>query len=113
MNPKTTKIILIYLALSFVIIFFASYVHLGIIYVDLLYTWSYLKLANYFKWLLPWSIAQQVMTQQIIALVTMPLIIVGVPALIYRLIFKKNVAYFYESIWIIWLLIVLSNYLIR
>lgn len=108
MTNKPLKIALIYLALSIIIILFARYVHLIIVYIDLFYTWISLKLALYLPWMRPYP-----MTRQITALVIIPIVIVGIPALIYRLLYKKTIPYFYEAIWMVWLIIVLSNYLIH
>lgn len=107
MNKKTSQLIIIYLILSCCVILFSKYIHLGIVYIDLFYTWINYQIAHYILWL------HSPIIRKILVLVLMPIIIIGIPALIYRLIYKKNMPNFYESIWILWLIIVLSNYLIK
>lgn len=99
---------LIYLVLSIIVVIFAKYAHLLIIYIDLLYTFVNLKLAPIFS-----QVGIGLIIRKVLLLVLIPVIIAGIPALIYRLIKGKNMPYFIELTWCLWLVIVLSNVLIR
>lgn len=93
-----------YLILSLLAVFFAKYVHMGIIYFDMLYTYLNLSLSSYIEgtWV-----------RNIIIMVLLPLGLAGIPALIYRLIKKQNMPYFLPLTWFLWLVFVLSNVLIQ
>lgn len=47
--------------------------------------------------------------RHVILMVLIPVIVAGVPALLYRLIKKKNMPYYLIYTWVIWLILVLSN----
>lgn len=93
-----------YLVLSLLAVFFAKYVHMGIIYFDMLYTYLNLSLSSYIEgtWI-----------RNVIIMVLLPLGLAGIPALIYRLIKKQNMPYFLPLTWFLWLVFVLSNVLIQ
>lgn len=93
-----------YLILSLLAVFFAKYVHMGIIYVDMLYTYLNLTLSTLIEgsWL-----------RNVVIMVFLPLAIAGIPALLYRLIKKQNMPYFLPLTWFLWLVFVLSNVLIQ
>lgn len=97
----------LYFILSILVVFFAKYAHVITAYIALAYTYC-----NYF--LAPIFSAKPlfITLRQVIALVILPLIITGVPALIYQAIKHRNMPYFVESTWIVWLIIVLSKILI-
>lgn len=99
---------IIYLCISIAVIFLAKYIHLVIVYIDLAYTYVNVKLAQIFS---PGETGSLI--RRVFVLVIIPVIIVGLPALIYRLIKRKTMPYFFELIWIIWLIVVLSEILIR
>ncbi len=97
---------LIYLILSIIIVVFSSYAGVLIDYIKTLY--GYLDF-----WLTPiFRISDTgAMIRGTLILVLLPLILTGIPALIYRLLKKKEMPYFMEATWIIWLIIVFSNLL--
>jgi hypothetical protein len=98
----------IYFVLSFLIVLFAGYAHLLIIYIDLAYTYINFKLAPLFH-----HVSSGGQIRNVISLVLLPLILVGIPALIYQLIKKRQMPYFIEIIWLLWLVLVLSQVLIH
>jgi hypothetical protein len=93
-----------YFVLSFLAVLFAKYVHTGIVYIDMLYTYINLSVAPYIAgdWI-----------RNVIIMVCLPLAVAAIPALTYRLIKKKNMPYFLESVWILWLTFILINVLIQ
>lgn len=99
---------LIYLILSILVVLFAQYVHLLVVYVDMVYTFINVQLAPIFS-----NSATGIMIRKVISLVLIPVIIAAIPALIYRAIKGKQMPYFIEVTWFLWLIIVLSKVLIR
>lgn len=49
---------------------------------------------------------------KIILLVIIPVAIAAIPALLYRLIRKREMPYFLSTVWIVWLIVVFSNLLV-
>lgn len=99
---------LIYLMLSIMIVFFAEYAHLLIVYLDMLYTIVNLKLAPIFS-----SSELGILIRRVCSLVLIPVVIAAIPALLYRLIKGRNMPYFIHITWLLWFIIVLSKVLIR
>lgn len=99
---------IIYLTLSILVVLFAEYAHLFIVYLDMLYTYINLKLAPVFS-----NTDLGVMIRRVFSLVLIPVVIASIPALFYRLIKGKNMPYFIEITWLLWLVIVLSKILIQ
>lgn len=99
---------IIYLLLSALIVFFSNYIHLGVVYIDMFYTWIVLILTPVFS-----HGAFGVLIRNVFSLVLLPVIVVGIPALIYRAIKGKHMPWFIEITWIVWLIIVLSKILIQ
>lgn len=99
---------LIYLALSILVVLFATYVHVLIVYLDFAYTFITIKLAPVFS-----SSPLGSLFRQVLSLVLLPIVIAGIPALIYRAIKGHMMPYFMEITWFLWLIIVLSKVLIR
>lgn len=99
---------MIYLALSILIVVFSQYVGLAIAYINDIYNALNLFLMPIF------SISKVgIFIRNVLILVLMPLLLVGIPAIIYRFIKKKEMPYFFEATWLLWLIITLSNLLIR
>lgn len=98
---------LIYLCLSILVVLFAQYVHLMIVYVDLFYTFINVKLAPIFS-----NGALGIMIRKVISLVLLPVVIASIPGVIYRVVKGQNMPYFIEVTWFLWLVIVLSKVLI-
>lgn len=97
-----------YLILSIIVVLFAKYAHLLIVYIDMFYTYVNVTLAPVFN-----SSDLGILIRKILTLVLLPVVIVGIPALIYLAIKGKRMPYFIEITWVLWLVIVLSKVLIR
>lgn len=99
---------IVYLVLSVFIVIFAAYAHLLIVYIDMLYTVINVKLAPIFS-----NSAIGILIRQILVLTLLPVLLVGIPALLYRGLKKQQMPYFFESIWLLWLILILSKILIH
>lgn len=99
---------IIYLVLSILVVFFARYFHLLIIYIGMGYAFLTVKLMPLFN-----AMSFNVMMRNVVSLALLPILIVGVPALIYRAIKGQVMPYLIESAWIVWLTLVLSKVLVR
>jgi len=97
-----------YLILSIIVVLFAKYAHLLIVYIDMFYTYVNVTLAPVFN-----NSDLGILIRKILTLVLLPVVIVAIPALIYFAIKGKRMPYFIEITWILWLVIVLSKVLIR
>lgn len=102
------KPFLFYVVLSVVIVLFAHYAHLIIVYIAMGYTYVNLKIAPFFS---PSGPGESL--RQVLSLILIPLLIAAVPALIYRGIKGKTMPYFFETTWVLWLIIVLSKILVH
>lgn len=98
----------IYLTLSILIVLFATYAHLAIVYVDMFYTWVTIKLTPLFS-----GISYGILIRNVLSLMLLPVMIAGIPALIYQAIKRQKMPYFIEIVWVLWLIIVLSKVLIQ
>ncbi len=98
----------IYLVLSCIVVLLAHYLHLFVLKIDYFYTLLAHQLQPFFS-----ATANGRLFCRIFLLVVIPVIIAAVPALIYRLIKGKDMPYFFELTWCIWLIIMLSTTLIR
>ena len=98
---------LIYLILSILIIIFAKYAHLIMVYISLAYTFINIKLALLFN-----STSLGVKMSQLFTLVALPLLLAAIPALLYRGIRGQTMPYFVEITWIFWIILVLSKVLV-
>ena len=99
---------LIYLFVSILIVVLAPYVHLLMVYIITFYTYAMIKITPIFS-----VIKYGSLIRNVIALVLIPVIIAGIPALLYRAIKRHNMPYFIEITWILWLIIVLGKVLIQ
>lgn len=99
---------LIYLVLSSLVVIFAKYAHLLIVYIDLVYAYINLKLAPIFS-----TTPLGSLVRNVCLLVLLPIIITAVPALIYRLIKGHTMPYFIEITWLLWLILACSKLLIH
>lgn len=98
----------VYVLLTILVVVFAKYAHLLIVYIDMLYAYINVKLNNLFS-----LTGLGLMVRKIILLALIPLLIAAIPGLIYWLITKKTMPYLLELTWFLWLIIVLSNILIH
>ncbi|WP_233588673.1 hypothetical protein [Legionella sp. km535] len=99
---------LIYLLLSVLVVVFARYAHLLIVYIDLFFTYINLKLTPIFS-----QTGWGLIIRKVLVLMLMPIIITGIPALFYRAIKGREMPHFIAIVWVIWTIIVLSVILIR
>tara|TARA_Y100000588_G_C13982882_1_gene808041 strand:- start:449 stop:778 length:330 start_codon:yes stop_codon:yes gene_type:complete len=99
---------LIYLTLSVLIILFAEYAKVMVVYLDLFYTYINLKLAPVFS-----NSGMGILIRKVVSLIIIPVGIAAIPAFIYRLVKGSNMPYFIQVTWLLWLIIVLSKVLIQ
>ena len=99
---------LIYLLLSIIVVLLAKYANLLIIYIDLVYTQINITLVPIFS-----SSELCVMIRKIVTLVMIPVLIAAIPALVYYAIKRRQMPYFFEITWVLWLVIALSKVLIH
>ncbi|WP_238400491.1 hypothetical protein [Legionella bononiensis] len=99
---------LIYLLLSVLIVIFSRYAHLLIVYIDLFFTYINLKLTPIFS-----QTGWGLIIRKVLVLMLMPIIITGIPALLYRVIKGREMPHFIAIVWVIWTIIVLSVILIH
>ena len=99
---------IIYLILSILIILFAQYAHLVMVYIVMAYTFVSIKLTPLFS-----GTTYGIMIRNVLTLVLLPVIIAGIPALIYRAMKGHTMPYFFEATWVLWLIVVLGKVLIR
>lgn len=99
---------LIYLVLSALIVIFAKYAHLLVVYVDMFFTYVNLKLTPIFSQT-GWGLE----VRKILVLVLLPVALTAIPALIYKVFKGGNMPHFIAITWTIWTIIVLSDILVR
>ena len=99
---------IIYLVLSIIVVLFAKYANLLIVYIDMIYTLINVKLAPIFS-----NSNVGIMFRKVITLVLIPVSIAAIPALVYRAIKGQHMPYFMGITWLLWLVIVLSKVLIH
>ncbi|AUH72287.1 Uncharacterised protein [Legionella sainthelensi] len=99
---------LIYLLLSILVVILAKYAQLVIVYIDLFFTYINLKLTPIFS-----QTGWGLVVRKILVLVLLPVAITSVPALAYRVFKGGDMPHFIAITWIIWIIIVLSDILVR
>ncbi|MBN9229752.1 MAG: hypothetical protein BGO90_11060 [Legionella sp. 40-6] len=99
---------LIYLLLSILVVVFAKYAHLLVVYIDMFFTYINLKLSPIFS-RTGWGLV----IRKILVLVILPIILTAIPALIYRVIKGKDMPHFIAITWVLWTVIVFSDILVR
>lgn len=98
----------VFIGLSILLVLFASYAQQGLIYIDLIYSYVSVYLAEVFQ-----SGPMGIKIQKMLTLILLPLIITGIPASIYWA-FKRNLMpYFFHTLWVVWLIILISHVMIR
>ncbi len=98
----------IYLILSLLVVFLSAYVKLLFAYLDALYILVDQALDPLFGL----SFLGELMSD-VVTLMLIPLLIAALPALIYWIIKRKKMPYFIEITWFFWLILAISNYLLR
>lgn len=99
---------LIYLLLSILVVVFAKYAHLLVVYIDVFFTYINIKLTPIFSHT-GWGL----MIRKILVLTLLPIALTAIPALIYRVIKGKDMPHFIAIAWVLWTIIVLSDILVR
>ncbi len=99
---------LIYLALSILVVIFAKYAHLLIVYIDMFFTYINWKLTPIFS-----QTGWGLIIRKILVLMLLPIVLTGIPALIYKAIKGGMMPHFIAIVWVLWTIIVLSDILIR
>ncbi|KTD00639.1 hypothetical protein Lgee_0903 [Legionella geestiana] len=99
---------LFYLLLSLLAVVFSRYGHMVVIGVDMLFTTVNGWLAMVFS---SGYIGETV--RKVLVLAGLPVAITAVPALIYRLVKGSTMPWFFEITWMVWLIVALSNVMIR
>ncbi len=102
------KQIVIYLILTLAVILFAKYVHLLIVYIDIIYTYLHITIAPIFS-----HGGLGLLFSKMILYILIPVSLASVPAFAYRLIKGGDMPYFIEITWCLWLILVLSNIMIH
>lgn len=100
--------ILTYILLSVLIVVFAKYAHLLIVYIDTFFIYVNLKLTPIFS-----QTGWGLVIRKTLVLTLLPVLITGIPALIYRAVKGKDMPHFIAITWVIWTIIVLSEILVR
>lgn len=100
------KQFVVYLIMSALVVLFAHYIQVIILNIDLFFALMNAQLSPVFS-----QTGFGPLTRRILVLIILPLIIVGIPALIYKAIRKKEMPHLIASTWIVWTIIVLSDIL--
>lgn len=108
MGLTMLKQALIYLVLTVLVVVFSRLALLCIVYVDYFYSIINLKLAPLFSYT-----GIGLVLRKIILFTLIPAAIASIPALTFRLVRGKDMPYLVELTWFFWIILVLSNMLIR
>lgn len=87
---------------------FSKFAHMLIAYINLFYAFINTQLTPFFD-----HSGLDEIIRKVILLVLIPVAIVAVPALSYRLVKGKEMPYLIEATWCLWLVITFSNILLR
>jgi hypothetical protein len=98
----------VYLILSVLIVLFSNYIKLFFVYMNLLYAYLNAVLQPLFG-----SGIMGESFRDMVTLVLIPFVLAAIPALIYWVIKRKKMPHFLELIWLFWLILALSSYLIH
>ena len=99
---------LIYLFLSILVVILKKYAKLLLVYIDIIFTYLSLQLSPILGYI---GFGNPI--QKILLLALTPVAITAVPGIIYYLLTRKTIPYYFELTWCIWLVIILSNLLIK
>jgi hypothetical protein len=99
---------IVYFILSLLIILFATYAKIFFVYIDLFYVYLNNALLPLFG-----SSFMGEAIRDMLTLVLTPFLLASLPALIYWVIKRKKMPHFIVLIWLFWLILALSNYLIH
>jgi hypothetical protein len=99
---------LIYLLFSILVVIFARFAFMLIIYINILLAFVSVHLTPIVR-----QVGLGMVFQRTILLVCIPPLLAAIPTLIYRLARGKIMPYFAELTWGLWLVILLSNVLLK
>jgi hypothetical protein len=99
---------LLYFIASLLVVLCARYIHLTLVYMDTFYVYVNLLLAPIFN-----QVGFGRIIHQTLVLILIPLILIGIPALIYHFIKHKTMPYLLQLTWSAWLILVLCTIMIR
>lgn len=99
---------ILYLLLSILVVVFAKYAHLLVVYIDVFFTYINVKLTPIFS-----QTGWGLFIRKILVLMLLPIVLTALPALLYKAIKGRDMPHFIAIVWIIWTVIVLSDILIR
>lgn len=99
---------LIYLFVSILVVVFAKYAHLLVVYIDVFFIYVNVKLTPIFS-----QTGLGLIIRKVLVLMLLPIVITAIPALLYRAIKGREMPHIIAVAWIIWTIIVLSDILIR
>lgn len=99
--------IFIYLILSTLVVVFSQWIHMLLVYINMIYAIIHVKLNPFFNYM-----GLSMMVRKVILLILIPVGIASIPALIYRLIRGRWMPYFIELTWVLWFIFILSHLLI-
>ncbi len=105
---KNSTPYLAYIALSILVIILAKYVNGAVNFVVYLYDYIDDCLEVLFS-----NSPAGILSRSSFALVVCPLLVTGIPALIYYAIKRTKMPYFIEATWLIWMIIVLGNSIVK
>ncbi|OGV25380.1 MAG: hypothetical protein A3F18_00260 [Legionellales bacterium RIFCSPHIGHO2_12_FULL_37_14] len=96
------KSYLYYFIASILVVLLAKYIHSALIYLDNFYTYVNALIAPIFN-----QVGLGKIVHQTLVLILIPIIIIGIPSLVYRLIKHQTMPYFANLTWATWLILVL------
>ena len=99
---------MLYLLCSVLVVILKKYAKLLLLYIDVIFTHVSVMLNPVLS-----KIGLGNPIQKILILALTPVLIASIPGGIYYLFNRRTMPYFFELTWCIWLIIVLSNLLIR
>jgi hypothetical protein len=105
---KSSTPYITYIILSILVVFFAQYINDIVMAIVEFYNIIDNHLEIFFN-----QSSAGILTRSAVALVACPLILTGTPALIYYAVKRSKMPYFIEVTWLAWVIIVLSNLLIK
>lgn len=98
----------IYVALSILVVLYSNYTELVTHLILQFYQWIDTHIAVFFS-----TTPSGLILRHVFTLVICPLIITGIPGLIYRLAKGGVMPYYLEATWLVWMVLVLSKILAR
>lgn len=105
---KNYKPYIAYVSLSILMVVLAKYVNQVIVFIAYLYDYVDDHLEVLFN-----TSPAGILSRNTLALVVCPLLITGIPALGYYAIKQSKMPYFLETTWLVWIIMVLGNTMVK